>query len=322
MTWKPDICVYHGGCDDGYGAAFIIGKYGSYIEEKDFIPAGYGTPLEKLFEGRSVEDKNILIVDFSFKRDVMIDLARGISLKVAPASIVVLDHHKTAQAELAEWNVGPVLADSYRQIEGHLADRKKEGQCPIVAHFDMEHSGAMMAWDFLKLRPAPEMIQLIEDRDLFTFRHGDRTRQFSAALRTYPHDFMVWEDILKNTERVLGEGAVVLRGHMKNIQQILANKYTAHIGGFDVPVVNATYHYASDAAHQMLVDDPHAPFAASWFKRADGKIQLSLRSENARVDVSEIAKMFGGGGHRNAAGFELPDVSLLTSSVHAHKIRL
>lgn len=22
--WKPDICVYHGGCDDGFGAALAV----------------------------------------------------------------------------------------------------------------------------------------------------------------------------------------------------------------------------------------------------------------------------------------------------------
>ena len=22
--WKPDICIYHGGCDDGFGAALAV----------------------------------------------------------------------------------------------------------------------------------------------------------------------------------------------------------------------------------------------------------------------------------------------------------
>ena len=74
--------------------------------------------------------------------------------------------------------------------------------------------------------------------------------------------------------------------------------------GYRVPVVNVPYHYASDCADAMLKAEPGAPFCASWFRRADGRIQYSLRSRDDRMDVSEIAKKFGGGGHRNAAGFE------------------
>jgi phosphoesterase RecJ-like protein len=39
-------------------------------------------------------------------------------------------------------------------------------------------------------------------------------------------------------------------------------------------------------------------------EREDGSIKVSMRSKDD-VDISLIAKEFGGGGHRNAAGFEL-----------------
>ena len=41
-----------------------------------------------------------------------------------------------------------------------------------------------------------------------------------------------------------------------------------------------------------------------WFERGDGKIQFSLRS-NGDIDVSAIAKIYNGGGHKNAAGFQM-----------------
>ena len=52
-------------------------------------------------------------------------------------------------------------------------------------------------------------------------------------------------------------------------------------------------------------------FSMSWFQQADGRFQFSLRSRNKNVegsevvDVSAIAKAFGGGGHAAAAGFVL-----------------
>ena len=40
------------------------------------------------------------------------------------------------------------------------------------------------------------------------------------------------------------------------------------------------------------------------FRSAEGRT-FSLRSEEGGEDVSEIAGLFGGGGHKHAAGFQL-----------------
>jgi hypothetical protein len=45
-----------------------------------------------------------------------------------------------------------------------------------------------------------------------------------------------------------------------------------------------------------------APFAMGWYQRGDGRYAYSLRSRGD-FDVSELAKKYGGGGHKNAAGF-------------------
>jgi nanoRNase/pAp phosphatase (c-di-AMP/oligoRNAs hydrolase) len=48
-----------------------------------------------------------------------------------------------------------------------------------------------------------------------------------------------------------------------------------------------------------------AAFAAA-IVRSEDSISYSLRSRDDREDVSAMAKKFGGGGHRNAAGFRVP----------------
>ena len=40
-----------------------------------------------------------------------------------------------------------------------------------------------------------------------------------------------------------------------------------------------------------------------YFITQDMKVICSLRSINELPDVSKVATMFGGGGHRNASGF-------------------
>ena len=280
MTYKPDICIYHGGCDDGFGAAWAV--WTKWPDCK-FIPGVYGK------EPPDVAGKNVLLVDFSYKRPVMEQIV------LSAASVTVLDHHKTAEAELAYLDLWAM---------------KQWPPRSVTVIFDMEKSGARLAWEFCHpTHPLPAMLSFIEDRDLWRFALDPDTRRFSAALRIYPQEFRVWNEISRNPGKLIDEGKIVLRAHQANIPKFCAESFTEKIGGYEVPCCNVPYHYASDVAHQLLADFPEAPFTMSWFKRGDGLFQASLRSENHRIDVSEIAKTYGGGGHRNAAGFQVPSMA-------------
>lgn len=291
-TYKPDICIYHGNCDDGFAAALAVWMRWPDIE---FVPAVYGKPLTLGKVGA-----HLLFVDFSLPR---IETECLLTDGDGPcASIVILDHHKTAQAELEPFTVdGGFL--SAEEIPAALLARKIAEQPPIVAVFDMEQSGAMLAWKFCHDTPAPSFFSLIEDRDLWRFKYPE-TKAFSAALRTYPQDFALWNAMLDDPASLEREGVPILRAHQANIEKFIAEAFMVMIGGYTVPCCNAPYHYASDTAHALLQRHPNAPFAAAWFKRGDGLLQFSLRSEDSREDVSAIAKKYGGGGHRNAAGFQ------------------
>lgn len=293
MTWKPDICIYHGNCDDGFGAAWAIWK--RWGNEAAYCAAAYGAPLP------DVSGRNVLFVDFSAKRHELVAMADKAK------SIVVIDHHKTAEADLADWN-GP-CAPPLEDVELLVAKACTETGLPIVAWFDMNQSGAVMAWEFahgIEHNGAPPtFLAYIQDRDLWRFAFGDDTRKFSAALRTYPMTFEVWDQLAADPGHLVREGEGILRAHQANIRKFIADAYFDDIAGHRVPVVNVPYHYASDTAHELLAAYPGAPFAACWFRRGDGLMQYSLRSEDTRLDVSEIARHFGGGGHRNAAGYQI-----------------
>jgi oligoribonuclease NrnB/cAMP/cGMP phosphodiesterase (DHH superfamily) len=74
------------------------------------------------------------------------------------------------------------------------------------------------------------------------------------------------------------------------------------IAGNNVPVLNAPYFWSPDAGHIMAQGEP---FAACYWDVANGERVFSLRSADDGVDVSEIAKKFGGGGHPHASGFKV-----------------
>jgi len=291
--WTPDLCIYHGNCDDGFGAAWAIWKRWPDCE---FIPGFYGKQLPE------VSGRNVLFVDFSAK----IEWIWEQSFKAR--SMVIIDHHKTAQADLERL---PSFNGTQADLDAAFKINWTQNTPEIAAWFDMDQSGAAMAWQFAtqedrREHSLPDMLALIEDRDLWRFAFGDRTRQFTAALRTYPMDFATWDRIALFTEDLIPEGRTVLRAHQANIKKLIAEAYMAEVGGFTVPTVNAPYHYASDTAHELLAAYPDAPFAACWFRRADGFTQWSLRSDDKRADVSAVASSLGGGGHRNAAGFQTP----------------
>lgn len=290
--YKPDICIYHGDCLDGFGAAWAV-----YLKwpDCDFRPAWY----DKALPLDGIDGKHVLFVDFSAPELQLLEIGHR------AASVVVIDHHKTAEAELSRF------AQNKHDIENcalHLAQRKAAGLVPIVAYFDMDRSGATMTWDLVCQGGdyhLPALLMYIGDRDLWNFHFGDMTRAVCAALQTYPMDFAVWDQWRWAIDPLDVEGRAVLRANRMTVEKLLKEVRFQTVGGHAVPVptVNAPYQFSSDAGHALLERFPEAPFAATFFIRADGRMQWSLRSDTRREDVSVIAKANGGGGHRNAAGF-------------------
>lgn len=300
-TWKPDVFIYHSPCDDGFGAAWAVHQKWGYSVE--YIPATYGQPVPI----ERVVGKNVLIGDFSYKYDLLLNIG------TVARSVVILDHHKTAQEDLNAF--GEPCFSSHEDVLLDLDScEDTEISLPIVAKFDMEKSGARMVWEFCHPGEAvPLLIQYIEDRDLWRFAM-DNTRGISLYLRSHAYDFDEWTII---ANRMANEGerngvmfaaASIEQFYDQKIAEMLRTAKMVKINGISVPIVNCSWAFASDVAHALLEQFPEAPFAATHYDRGDGSRSFSLRSEDSRQDVSLVAKRYGGGGHRNAAGFEVPVV--------------
>lgn len=292
--WNPDICIYHFPCDDGFAAAWIARKRWPDIQ---LAPTNYGLPLPDVDFG----GKNILIADFSYKPDVLRQIAEQ------ARSIVILDHHKTAQEDLA--GISRFHADASRIHLSLTDDPGLRGKCR--AWFDMEHSGAALTWCFcFPGEEMPWLISHIEDRDLWRFTLPD-TRRLSLLLRSYPYDFDLWSRLIENNDthsraNMLADAVSIERFYDQKLAEMVPTATIRAVGKWSgVPVAHAPYAFASDLANELLKKYPEAPFAAVVCE-AYGARTYSLRSEDSRQDVSEVARTFGGGGHRNAAGFRVP----------------
>lgn len=298
MTYQPDIMIYHAQCADGFGAAWAA--WMRWRAGVRYIPCGYGSPPP------NVAGKHVLIGDFSFKRDVLDGMLQ------TAASIVILDHHKTAEADLEpfrfhESSPGAVGAGD---VSGMLRDLADLGRPPCIAIFDMERSGARMVWDFIFGGDPPDLIKFIEDRDLWRFQH-EETKPFGLWLRSEPFDFERWELIAQElhdghgAHDIMTEARAMQRLFDRQVDEIAALARNGLVAGFDVPLCNCQPQFASEVGHKLLTDYPLAPFVACYSDQGKARC-YSLRSQDGRQDVSEIARKFGGGGHRNAAGFGVP----------------
>lgn len=270
------LVIYHDRCVDGAAAAWVMDRwFEMYAEAGDgmeFHPGVYGEAPP------DVSGKVVYLVDFSYKRDVVEEM-----LKTAKA-VIILDHHKTAIAELH-----PLLDEG--RIQGVL---------------DQEHSGCMVAWRwaFGNAEP-PRLLRHIEDRDLWRF-NLPHTRELHAWLTSHPLeilDVLIEEIEMEGDTNALIQGCALLRAHDKAVRELVdLTRREMEIAGYRVPVANVPSGMASDAGHIMAEGNP---FAAIYYDTPTAR-RFGLRSTDPGVDVSEIARLFGGGGHRNAAGFEVP----------------
>lgn len=274
------IVVYHSPCQDGFTAAWAC-----WLKHPDweYFPAIYGQ------DPPDVTGKDVYLLDYSYKRPVLIELAKK------SKSITILDHHKTAEKDLSDL-VG-VEEDS------------------IKVTFDMNKSGARLAWDHfhgMSTHRRPMLIDYVEDRDLWKFQFPE-TKDLSAWLFSFDYDFKTWIDLREilddpiSRKEAKNYGEAIQRKHNKDIKELLTMvARTVNIKEYEVQVANLPYTMASDAANLLAQQNPKL-FGATYFQDKEGYYVFSLRSIEGGEDVSEIAKRFGGGGHKHAAGFRIKE---------------
>lgn len=224
-----------------------------------------------------VKDKCVVVLDFSYDNTTT-------KRMIADAkSFLVIDHHKSAMVELHDVS---------------------------CTHFDMNHSGAMLSWKFFHPgKDAPRMIKHIEDRDLWKWEIP-YSKEFAAAFDMVPFDFEEFDKYLDDSavDDAQERGAYILAYSKTVISKIAKNAHARKLNGKDVLVVNSP-HWMSEIGNALST---RCDFAVIWYyDHSTRQVKVSLRAHHDDADVSEVAKKYGGGGHRKAAGFALsPDVSI------------
>lgn len=278
---KP-LVIYHGNCADGFSAAWCFWR--KFGVDAEYVAGVYQqSPPD-------VTGRDVYMVDFSYKRQVV-----EIMMKTA-RFVALIDHHKTAIEDLQ-----PLFAEYETEYLAYGGERRVAWYC------DLERSGATLAWDYLfPGEDRPLLLGHIEDRDLWRFKLAG-TREIQAFVFSHEYSFDLWDKLMCADQvellKMTATGAAIERKHHKDVAELVAVcKRRMLIGAYDVPVASLPYTLVSDAAHLMAQGEP---FAACYWDTAEGRV-FGLRATDEGIDVSEIAKQYGGGGHAKAAGFKVP----------------
>lgn len=276
--------IYHDNCMDGFGAAWAFKQLAEvdYADGVSYVPWQYGKGMPEIQHGT---DMDLYILDFSFGRAAIAWYATVF------ASVTVLDHHKTAAEVLQNWD------HELTNLE-------------IV--FDMGRSGAGITWDYLAEanHPRPALINYIEDRDIWLW-NLEYSREINSLIGFTKKEFDAYDKLSELLETkfdaAVGMGSLLLEQQERHVKSIIAaTKRKVNINGKEGLICNCPGQFASDVGNELAKES--GTFGATCYQGSDEKIHISLRSIGD-YDVSTMARDFGGGGHKNAAGFVMEIIS-------------
>lgn len=268
-----DTVVYHRNCIDGFCSAWIVWKFlkGDATYQ--------GVMPDKMPDPSTYKKKYVIFLDTSISVEYLD------KVKAVATNVLLIDHHQT-------------FAD---EIKNH----------PQVV-FDLDHSASYITWRlFNSDQKIPQFIRYIEDNDLGIKALG-KTEAFISALGTklpFHHiDFFKdWNKLLNPAfvQKLVDDGVkyqeyknYLLRRNMHITVPKKFGPYKVAIGNF------GTVSLASDLGNKISELNSQYDFVILWsYHYNTQEYSIILRTKKNNIDLSEIAKIYGGGGHPRASRF-------------------
>ncbi len=268
------LVLYHGrNCPDGFGAALAAWLY--YGDKAEYVGLDHGD-VQSVDDLPALDGRSVYILDFSFSAEILS------AIDERAARLVMLDHHKSAAEKLTGFAC----------------------RCGVV-HFDMDKSGARLAWEFFHPhQPVPALLQYVEDRDIWKWEFPE-SAAFLSALDMEAQGFERWQEIANFTpeqlERFMARGSAMDEKYRKLCADIAEGAQPLVFNGIEGLMVNAPGMF-----HSLVGDILSAKtgtFALMWSAGAKG-VKAGLRSQR-NFDCIALAESMGGGGHAQACGFKM-----------------
>lgn len=306
------------------------------------IPVSYGKdknvplplPLDQI---RAIKPTLVFVVDFSFSPGEVTKFCSNMAGAELQA-VSIIDHHKTA---IDQWiradgmDAVVNVADFGQRLIFHRSNISVSFTYPNKDH-EKVLAGSGLTWammsdeqSFINNNTLPYGLRLVNDRDLWQLTpEGDALHAFISAYRMQPDQYERFREMMiQATENDINTSVNIGTSLLDARNQIIAQavgssiKFGHMVGLVDDPIkaaikhpvvwryalIDVPYSLVSNAAEytrQLCAKNgERIDFVAGWSTGTDGTVSLSLRSsDDSLADVTQIAGLFGGGGHRNASG--------------------
>ncbi|MDB5264773.1 MAG: hypothetical protein JWN64_344 [Parcubacteria group bacterium] len=264
------VIFYHGNCPDGFGGAYSAWK--KFGDSAEYIPLKRGVPEPEDFKGATV-----FFIDFTYPQEIMDRFL------AEAGGLIVLDHHEGIQ-------------DVVESMPEHV--------------YDVSRSGATIAWTYFHPdTEVPTLLNHIEDDDLFRFALPD-TKPLMAYIGVHPFTFESWDElaaILDDPGRkgIFLEKARAYREYFDLlIAQAVERSKLVSFEGHEVYIGQTQPMKPMVSALGNALARKQPPFGMILQPRENG-MSVSLRGDGS-IDLTQIAKKYGGNGHPSSAAFFLP----------------
>ncbi len=271
------LCLHHDDADGRASAAIVRRFYGP---ETQCHEMNYGDPVPW---DDVAQAERVVVVDFSLPLETMLRLAEG-------RAFIWIDHHKTALEALGE-------------------EAERRGWPGIR---DVSEAACVLTWRFFfPHQPVPRAVVLIGDRDIWRWAEPE-TGPFNAALYaeedTSPCNDAFWQPLLDDDpeafQRLLTKGEILHTARLREVRHLVDEK------GFEVLFEGLRTLALNTRGRGEIgeyIRQKGYPLGYCYFDAwHQGQLYTFVTLYSDQVDVSEIARKFGGGGHPGAAGFGFP----------------
>lgn len=267
--------VYHKNCIDGTASASVLlMKYPNanvFSFNHNYSPDEFNNLLSFVDE-----DTIVYILDFSFNID---DLQRLIERS---KKVVLIDHHITSKEKLGDVILNK---DKFEFI------------------FDTNHSGSMLTYKYFFKNKNNKIIEFIEDRDIWKWEFGKHTEYVNSYLFLFVENPQSMKEVIENVsiEDILNRGKSINEYKNKIVNNILEKNKEIYItiGDYKVPSINVNMFQSEIGSILCKKHDS----AVCLFNISSDRVILSFRSlDHHDPSALDLAKLVGGGGHKNAAG--------------------
>lgn len=281
---KHRVLIYYHDDNDGCCSAAVAGNcYDRNEFAIKFVAINYGK--ESWNEGEISAAEKVWLLDFT--SDKMDDFA-----KVCGPKLIWIDHHRTAMEKFPDlWNSENI--PGIRSIE----------KAACVLTWEYTHQGYISP---------PEAVAYIGDKDIWKFEYSE-TRAFSSgfSLMVKTPDDPLWDVLLGSSSeyedavyKMISIGELLLESQNYKLQKAFDRGVDCLFHNWKARLVNTTGNISE--LGEFIYMKPEYDIAVMW-QAVEDMVVFSLRSDSGNPDspnCAEIAQQYGGGGHKNAAGFQ------------------